>query len=51
MNLEYKGIPVVEDTTLQDDEIVMEGYDKEGHLITMRFRFNPKTQKMELMSQ
>jgi len=48
---EYKGIPVEEDNTLRDDEIIVEGYDKDGHLLIMRFRPNPETGKMEVVVQ
>ncbi len=48
---EYKGIPVKEDNTLRDDEIVLEGYDKDGHPVVMRFRLNPETGKMEVVGQ
>jgi hypothetical protein len=44
---EYKGIPVEADPSLRDDEIVIKGVDKDGRLITMRFRPNVETGKME----
>ena len=49
--IEYKGIPVELDNTLRDDEIVVKGYDKDGHLLVMRFRRNPETGKMEVVGQ
>ena len=36
----YKGIPVKEDKTLRDDELVVSGLDASGQPVTMRFRYN-----------
>ncbi len=49
--IEYKGIPVKADDSLRDDEIVIEGYDKENRPVIMRFRRNAETGKMEPVNQ
>lgn len=48
---EYKGIPVIEDDTLREDEIVIQGTDKEGRPLVMRFRRCAVTGKMKAVGQ
>jgi hypothetical protein len=44
----YRGIPVEPDYNLRDDDVVIEGVDKDGRPVAMRFRRNASG-KMEIV--